>query len=129
MPDITLDLSDAAELAETLTLLTEWLSGSHKHALADSFAAFIGHPAYNTGTLFTDLHRCLPPRRQRRRRPLRRAGTMTGTTELTQLTLDKITRITPIPRGPQSRRMSRASRRRMRSSGSCSGGVSHLAGE
>jgi hypothetical protein len=35
----------------------------------------------------------------------------------------------PIPRGPQSRRISRAPRRRMRSSGSCSGGVSHLAGE
>jgi hypothetical protein len=25
MPGITLDLSDAAELAETLTLLTQWL--------------------------------------------------------------------------------------------------------
>ena len=57
MPGITLDLADAAELAETLTLLTEWLSSSHKHALADSFAAFIGHPAYNTGTLCADLHR------------------------------------------------------------------------
>jgi hypothetical protein len=30
---------------------------SQKHALADSFAAFIGHPAYNTGTLCVDLHR------------------------------------------------------------------------
>ena len=50
MPGITLDPADAAEIAETLTLLTGWLSGSHKHALADSFAAFIGHPAYNTGT-------------------------------------------------------------------------------
>ena len=57
MPDITLDLSDAAELAETLTLLTEWLSGSHKHALTESFTAFIGHPAYHTGTLCADLHR------------------------------------------------------------------------
>ena len=57
MPGITLDPADATELAETLTLLTQWLSGSHKHALADSFAAFIGHPAYNTGTLCTDLHR------------------------------------------------------------------------
>jgi hypothetical protein len=57
MPRITLDLSDAAELAETPTLLTEWLSGSQKHALAESFAAFIGHPAYNTGTLCADLHR------------------------------------------------------------------------
>lgn len=57
MPDITLDLTDAIELAETLTLLTEWLSCSQKHALAENFAAFIGHPAYNTGTLCADLRR------------------------------------------------------------------------
>jgi hypothetical protein len=57
MPAITLDLSDAAEIAETLTLLTQWLTGSHKQALAGSFAAFTGHPAYNTGTLCADLHR------------------------------------------------------------------------
>jgi hypothetical protein len=57
MSGITLDLSDATEIAETLTLLTQWLSGSHKHILADSFGAFIGHPAYNTGTLCTDLRR------------------------------------------------------------------------
>ena len=57
MPAITLDLSDAADIAETLTLLTQWLSGSHKQALADSFTDFIGHPAYSTATLCTDLHR------------------------------------------------------------------------
>jgi hypothetical protein len=57
MPGITLDLADAAELAETLTLLTQWLSGSHKQTLADSFTAFIGHPAYSIDTLCTDLHR------------------------------------------------------------------------
>jgi hypothetical protein len=57
MPGITLDLTDAAEIAETLTLLTQWLSGSHKQTLADSFTAFIGHPAYNTTTLCADLHR------------------------------------------------------------------------
>ena len=57
MPSITLDLADAAELAETLTFLADWLSGRQKHALADSFAAFVGHPACNTGTLCTDLHR------------------------------------------------------------------------
>jgi hypothetical protein len=56
MPAITLDLADAAELAETLTLLTGWLSGSQKQTLAGSFAAFIGHPAYND-TLRADLHR------------------------------------------------------------------------
>jgi hypothetical protein len=33
------------------------LSGSQKQILADSFAAFAGHPAYNTGTLCADLHR------------------------------------------------------------------------
>ena len=57
MPQITLDTSDATELAELLTFLTGWLSGSQKHALADSFAAFIGHPARNTTTLCADLHR------------------------------------------------------------------------
>jgi len=57
MPQITLDLADAAELAETLTLLASWLSGSQKQALHDSFAAFVGHPAYNTSALCADLHR------------------------------------------------------------------------
>ena len=28
-----------------------------EHALAESFAAFVGHPAYNTDTLCADLHR------------------------------------------------------------------------
>lgn len=56
MPGITLDLADAAELADTLTLLAQWLSGSQEHALAESFAVFIGHPACNTDTLCTDLH-------------------------------------------------------------------------
>src|SRR5437868_6687170 len=51
MPQITLDLSDAAELAEALTFLANWLSGSQQQILADSFAAFVGHPAYNTATL------------------------------------------------------------------------------
>jgi hypothetical protein len=57
MPGITLDLSDAAELAETLTFLTDWLSGSQKQTLAGSLTAFVGHPAYTTGTLCADLHR------------------------------------------------------------------------
>ena len=57
MPEITLDLADAAELAETLTFLAHWLSGSQKQALADSFTAYVGHPAYNTDTLCADLHR------------------------------------------------------------------------
>jgi hypothetical protein len=57
MPQITLNAGDAAELAEMLTFLASWLSGSQKQALADSFAAFVGHPAYDTGTLCADLHR------------------------------------------------------------------------
>ena len=57
MPQITLDMADAAELAEMLTFLASWLTGSQKQTLADSFAAFVGHPAYNTGTLRADLHR------------------------------------------------------------------------
>jgi hypothetical protein len=50
MPQITLDMGDAAELAETLTFLASWLSGSQKQTLADSFAAFVGHHAHETAT-------------------------------------------------------------------------------
>jgi hypothetical protein len=57
MPQIRLDAGDAAELAEMLTFLADWLSGSQKQALAASFAAYVGHPAYTTGTLCADLHR------------------------------------------------------------------------
>ena len=57
MPQITLNMADAAELAETLTFLTSWLSGSQRQIPAGSFAAFVGHPAYNTATLCADLHR------------------------------------------------------------------------
>jgi len=57
MPQIRLDAVDAAELAETLTFLARWLSGSQKQLLDDSFAAYIGHPAYNIDSLCADLHR------------------------------------------------------------------------
>ena len=57
MPQITLDTGAAAELAEMLAFLASWLSGSQKPALDESLAAYVGHPAYNTGTLCTDLHR------------------------------------------------------------------------
>jgi hypothetical protein len=57
MPQIRLDLGDAAELAELLTFLANWLSGSQKQALGQSFAAFVGHPAYTTDTLCADLRR------------------------------------------------------------------------
>jgi hypothetical protein len=57
MPQIILDLSDAIELAETLTFITGWLSGSQEQILADSLADFVGHPAYDTQALRADLHR------------------------------------------------------------------------
>ena len=57
MPQITLDISDATELAETLTFIAGWLSGSQQQALANSLAAFVGHPAYGIEALRADLHR------------------------------------------------------------------------
>ena len=57
MPDVNLELADAVELAELLTFLTDWLSGSQQQTLTDSLTAFIGHPAYDTNNLAADLHR------------------------------------------------------------------------
>jgi hypothetical protein len=57
MPELGLDLGDTAEPAEMLTFLADWLSGSQKQALSESFAAFVGHPAYNTDALCADLRR------------------------------------------------------------------------
>jgi hypothetical protein len=57
MPEISLDLADAAELAEMLTFLADWLAGNQKQALTDALTAFAGHPACNTETLCADLHR------------------------------------------------------------------------
>jgi hypothetical protein len=57
MPQITLDLGDAAELAEMLTFLAGWLSGSRKQVLDQSFTAFVGHPDYGTDALSADLRR------------------------------------------------------------------------
>ena len=57
MPQITLDAVDATELAETLTFIADWLSGSQEQGLAESMAAFVGHPAYNTQALRAGLHR------------------------------------------------------------------------
>ncbi len=57
MPHISLELGDAAELAEMLTLLAGWLSSSQKPILEQSLVAFVGHPAYTTEILRADLHR------------------------------------------------------------------------
>jgi len=57
VPQITLDIGDAIELAETLTFITGWLSGSQQQTLAGSLAAYAGHPAYGIDALRADLHR------------------------------------------------------------------------
>ena len=57
MAQITLDVSDAAELAEMLTFLADWLSGSQKPVLGKSLAAYVSHPAYKLDDLRADLHR------------------------------------------------------------------------
>ncbi len=57
MPGITLDAGDAAELAEMLSFLAEWLADSQRHVLAGSLAAFVGHRAYNASARRADLHR------------------------------------------------------------------------
>ena len=57
MHQIALDLGDATELAETLTFITDWLSGNQEQTLAQSLAAFVGHPAYGIDNLRADLHR------------------------------------------------------------------------
>jgi hypothetical protein len=57
MPDVNLELSDAVELAELLTFLTDWLSGSQRQTLADSLDTFVGHPGCNVDNLAADLHR------------------------------------------------------------------------
>jgi hypothetical protein len=56
MPDVNLELSDAVELAELLTFLADWLSGSQQHTLAD-ITTFVGHPGYPIDQLAADLHR------------------------------------------------------------------------
>ena len=55
MPDINLELSDAVELAELLTFLADWLSGSQQQTLNDSLTTFVGHPAYDVDNLAADL--------------------------------------------------------------------------
>jgi hypothetical protein len=79
MPGTTLDPADAAELAETLTFLTQWLSGSHKQTLADSFRR-LRRPSrlQHRHPLRRPAPVRLPSREQRRRRTLRRANIMTG---------------------------------------------------
>jgi hypothetical protein len=56
MPRITFDAADAAELAETLQLLSDWLARDPDR-LGASLHDFIGHPGYGTTQLRQDLNR------------------------------------------------------------------------
>jgi len=47
---------DAAELAEMLQFLSQWLARDPTR-LAASLADFVGHPAYNIAQLHQDLER------------------------------------------------------------------------
>ena len=56
MPQMSLDAVDAAELAELLQFLSQWLSRDPDR-LGASLEAFVGHPAYGAAQLRQDLNR------------------------------------------------------------------------
>jgi hypothetical protein len=56
VPEVRLDAADAAELAEMLQFLSEWLA-RHPARLSASLEQFAGHPAYGTAQLRQDLDR------------------------------------------------------------------------
>ena len=56
MPEVKLDATDAAELAEMLQFLSEWLTRDPAR-LGASLAQFVGHPAYGLAQLRGDLER------------------------------------------------------------------------
>jgi hypothetical protein len=56
MPEVKLDVTDAAELAEMLQFLSGWLAQDPAR-LAASFEEFVGHPAYGLSELRADLER------------------------------------------------------------------------
>jgi hypothetical protein len=56
MPSVSLDTTDATELAETLQLIARWLTADPA-TLAPSLLAYIGHPAYGLDALHADLDR------------------------------------------------------------------------
>jgi hypothetical protein len=57
MSEIRLDVGDAIELAELLTLLAEWAAGSQEQILANSLASYLGSPGYDLTALRNDLRR------------------------------------------------------------------------
>jgi hypothetical protein len=56
MPQLRLDVVDAAELAELLQFLAGWLARDPDR-LGASLEQFVGPPAYNIGELRQDLNR------------------------------------------------------------------------
>lgn len=56
MPTISLDTSDAVELAELLRFVSDWLA-SDPGPLDASLHRFVGNPAYHLDHLRTDLNR------------------------------------------------------------------------
>jgi len=56
MPQVKLDAVDAAELAEILQFLSQWLARDPAR-LGPSLDEFAGHPAYGLGELRGDLER------------------------------------------------------------------------
>ena len=56
MPEVRLDAADAAELAEMLQFLSQWLVRDPAR-LGPSLAQFVGHPAYGLAHLRDDLER------------------------------------------------------------------------
>ena len=56
MPEVKLDATDAAELAEMLQFLSQWLARDPDR-LSASLAQFVGHPAYGLAQLCQDLER------------------------------------------------------------------------
>ena len=55
MPSLSLDLGDAAELAEMLQFLGDWLAADG--TLEASLSRFVGHRAYGISQLRADLDR------------------------------------------------------------------------
>ena len=71
MPEVKLDATDAAELAEMLQFLSQWLARDPDR-LSASLAQFVGHPAYGLAQLRQRPGAVrLPARWQRRRAALR----------------------------------------------------------
>jgi hypothetical protein len=56
MPEVKLDAVDAAELAEILQFLSQWLAQDPSR-LGPSLGQFVGHPAYGLAHLRNDLER------------------------------------------------------------------------